>query len=120
MEKKIKDSNILIAKFMGMKSHDQDSSVLLKMTKQGNEVVLLRELQYHSSWSWLMPVVEKINSILYRTDLFKFTMTIDPNTCSVYDNEFDIEVVDLSNAGTFIELVYLAVVESIILFNENK
>ncbi len=39
----LKEDNVLIAKFMGG--------------------VLSSELKYHSSWDWLMPVVEKIEGL---------------------------------------------------------
>tara|TARA_R110000787_G_scaffold36651_5_gene93402 strand:+ start:3404 stop:3679 length:276 start_codon:yes stop_codon:yes gene_type:complete len=53
--------NKLIAEFMGMNYGDpNDNSVMIQMTPQGNEVVPINSMEYHSSWDWLMPVVEKI------------------------------------------------------------
>ena len=56
--------NKLIAEFMGMTYGDpNDDSVMIQMTSQGNEVVPIESMKYHTSWDWLMPVVEKIESL---------------------------------------------------------
>ena len=52
-------SNKLIAEFMGMTHHHNDKSMMVKETPQGNEVIPIDSLQYHSSWDWLMPVISK-------------------------------------------------------------
>ena len=45
---------------MGMKPHHQDSGCLIRVDDNGsNEVVPIEELAYHTSWDWLMPVVQK-------------------------------------------------------------
>ena len=49
--------NKIIAEFMGMKYDLNDSSVMIQMTPQGNEVVPIEAMKYHTSWNWLMPVV---------------------------------------------------------------
>ena len=55
------ENNRLIAKFMGMTYGDlNDDSVMIQMTPKGNEVVPIELMEYHTSWDWLMPVVEKI------------------------------------------------------------
>ncbi|MDA9302834.1 hypothetical protein N9Q25_00410 [bacterium] len=54
-------SNKVIAEFMGMTYGDpNDDSVMIQMTSQGNEVVPIESMKYHSSWDWLMPVVGKL------------------------------------------------------------
>ena len=58
-------SNKLIAEFMGMTYGDpNDDSVMIKMTSQGNKVVPIESMKYHSSWDWLMPVCRKIDEKL--------------------------------------------------------
>ncbi len=37
----------------------------------------VNELKYHSSWGWLMPVVEKIGSLSYNDSNNKFQPTVD-------------------------------------------
>ena len=52
--------NKLIAEFMGMTYGDtNDNSVMIQMTPQGNEVVPIESMKYHTEWNWLMPVVQK-------------------------------------------------------------
>tara|TARA_R100000781_G_C4035526_1_gene112097 strand:+ start:353 stop:664 length:312 start_codon:yes stop_codon:yes gene_type:complete len=59
------ENNTLILEFMGNPTifnpiHD---ATLYQVKEQGNMVYHLDELQYHNSWDWLMPVVDKIKSI---------------------------------------------------------
>jgi len=58
------ENNQLIAEFMGMTYGDpNDDSVMIQMTPKGNEVVPIELMEYHTSWDWLMSVVEKINDL---------------------------------------------------------
>ena len=51
------NNNKLIAEFMGMTYGDpNDNSVMI----QGSEVIPIESMEYHKSWYWLMPVVDKI------------------------------------------------------------
>jgi len=55
----IKD-NKMIAEFMGMTYGDpNDNSVMT----QGSEVIPIESMEFHSSWDWLMLVVDKIESM---------------------------------------------------------
>ena len=60
------ESNKLIAEFMGVHEimHDGYSEYELP----SNEIV--QNLQYHKSWDWLMPVVEKIYQLDSNADFF--------------------------------------------------
>ena len=51
------DANRLIAEFMGMEFGDDGT---MCYDDGSNEVVPIEELAYHTSWDWLMPVVQKI------------------------------------------------------------
>ena len=79
--------NKLIAEFMGMTYSDpNDNSVMIQMTPQGNEVVPIESMQYHTSWDWIIPVVREvltivnINLVNYCVDELKFC---------VLDNDID-------------------------------
>lgn len=82
---------------MGMTYGDtNDGSVMTQMTSQGNEVVPIESMEYHKSWDWLMPVVEKC---------FNGTaVQVEDNK----DNFFDIK-----NSLPNMEATYKAVVEFI-------
>ena len=68
-DKKIALINAEIAKFMGAETLDESSGLLnpslcllmMHPLKNANKVYVSKtELKYHSSWDWLMPVVNKI------------------------------------------------------------
>lgn len=57
----MKNNNKLIAEFMGNPTifntiHD---ATLYQVKEQGNMTYHVDELQYHTSWDWLMPVLLK-------------------------------------------------------------
>ena len=56
-EQEILDGNKLIAEFMGAK---YNSKLDLVNLGANHKLVGINELQYHSSWDWIMPVVDKI------------------------------------------------------------
>jgi len=60
--------NKLIAEFMGMTCHHNDKSVLIFSTENGNDIVSIDDLKYHTDWNWLMQVVEKILNISLELD----------------------------------------------------
>ena len=61
----IKD-NKMIAEFMGMTYGDpNDNSVMT----QGSEVIPIESMEFHSSWDWLMPIVDIIRESGYRIEL---------------------------------------------------
>ena len=53
----MENSNKLIAEFMGLKEHE--GSYYLPLYNSGDWVPDV-ELEYHTSWDWLMPVVQNI------------------------------------------------------------
>jgi aspartokinase-like uncharacterized kinase len=93
----MKTDNELIAEFMGL--------------------VFVKEIDgiYHKSWDWLMPVVERIQSIGYHTSMYhdcdKLTYTYRNEMRIVNSDESKIRYRELSNGETMIQCVYTAVVE---------
>lgn len=82
MESKLNNmkNNKLIAEFMGMTYGDPNNdSVMIQTTPQGNEVVPIESMEYHTSWDWLMPIIDKIESLGYE-------FTIVENRCKVSNN----------------------------------
>jgi hypothetical protein len=60
------DANRLIAEFMGWKSRTNEETNTQQFFLAQPDHWYLKdesELQYHTSWDWLMPVVEKINDL---------------------------------------------------------
>lgn len=67
MEKEIIECNKLIAEFMGFTPPKSGSNLLtpekvLVAPDKKKSYISLNELKYHSSWDWLMPVIEKIEN----------------------------------------------------------
>jgi hypothetical protein len=60
----INEGNKLIAEFMGGKWYVDTPTILEKhiVSPSGYAVKCVDKLKYHTSWDWLMPVVEKIES----------------------------------------------------------
>jgi hypothetical protein len=57
-QKEVINGNKLIAEFDGWKYSKSGKTV--RKTANPNSPYRLKDIQYHSSWAWLMPVVEKI------------------------------------------------------------
>ena len=58
----MKKTNKLIAEFMGIESF-KDSLASLHQGKISVDVDLYEQAQYHTSWDWLMPVLEKVEQV---------------------------------------------------------
>ena len=115
-QEEIIEGNKLIAKFMG---HSQDDHLYGMVIDDKYYTYTL--MKYHSSWDWLMPVVEKINNIgskssvvlmgslgQYRVQLFHSGRIRgqSPQGIGVSDS--------------FIEATWFAVVAFITWYNQNK
>jgi hypothetical protein len=113
------ENNQLIAEFMNLDMYPpHDDYPLLydySPVDQDPQWYAIEELQYHTSWDWLMPVVEKIESIGYEVITSESRCKIKHNT----DHSIQ-EVVSIDILGTKIEATHQAVVEFIKWYNENK
>lgn len=58
--------NIMLDKFMG-----NDVVNDLQMSRPNGGAIFFSDLQYHTSWDWLMPVLKKINLIGINEDEWK-------------------------------------------------
>lgn len=96
------ENNKLIAEFMSVDLHEY--------VMNGGKT-----LEYHSSWDWLMPVVEKIESN-------GFDVRIRKDDCVIYycSDKSDDVVLYLESKSGKMESAYLAVVEFIKWYNKNK
>ena len=77
------------------------------------------ELQFHESWDWLMPVVDKINGFTDDEGEFLYEVEINPSRCVISSNEPAINarglstIVDQPNGEDMKQVVYIAVVQFI-------
>ena len=102
----MKENNKLIAEFMGMTTSDNDESMMIFKTLQGNDIMYIDKLKYHESWDWLMPVVNKIRSM-------DSTYEVEEVGKYDWDNEISHYEFDL-------DLTYESVVEFINQLNNNN
>ncbi len=83
------ESNQMIKEFMGKEIRGKFGRILS-----------VHEYQYHYSWDWIMPVVEKINMDFNNVKIFNLGCQITTE-------------IDVRNKESLIECVWLAVVEFI-------
>jgi hypothetical protein len=100
------ESNKMIAEFMGL------WVIQLPETRFSEDQVWAEDLKYHTSWYWLMPVVDKIRGMGYRVDI---SIGVD---CSVHIRKIGQttgpNIVAYSES---LQAVYTAVVQFITWFN---
>lgn len=115
------ENNKLIAEFMG-RCGKRDTTL---WTFKGIDYILLEgdiwyrlsEAKFNSSWDWLMRVVEKIESLLYYTEINKKIAGYHYVHITNSDG-FGVHV--FGSNLTKIGAVYTAVVKFITWYNENK
>lgn len=74
-EQEILEGNILIAEFMGWEVQ-KDIKNLWYSNNGSESISRPSSMEFHSSWSWLMPVVEKIESLGYKFQICRKRVTI--------------------------------------------
>ena len=111
------EGNKLIAEFMGAIPLEE-SSPLLKLEFGFHHMVMLPEnMKFHSTWDWLMPVVEKIEStekVLY--------CEITNNNCRIAQ-PYPLKTIEIYNRDgnkSKIEVVWEACVQFIKWHNEKE
>ena len=100
-EQQIIEGNKLIAEFMGGERHwlngmkepftddtiwgYYDVGVNIISTYSGRPIALVNDLKYHTSWDWLMPVVEKIESLGYEVLIGKNLYRENSHHCMIHN-----------------------------------
>ena len=102
-------NNKLIAEFMGGQKVLPDRDVY-NMPTHNNLCYGLDEMKYHTSWDWLMPVVEKIEDMGSEIVITNAECTISA------PNGYYEETIDKKRFGA----THTAVVEFINYYNQNK
>ena len=109
------ENNKIIAEFLSVKIHPCETIEnfkFLPIEERGlYNGYFIDELKYHEDWNWLMEVVEKIESLVYRIEIVK-------HICRIYLSNK--ETIIISENTPKIEAVYIACVEFIKWYNENK
>lgn len=108
------ENNKLIAEFMGLSikegvSYYTDENDMFPMNVEVKGV----HLPYDTDWNWLMPVVEKIESLGYEFFIVEDRIKIAHNT----DHSID-TIINFTLGGSKREATYKAVVEFINQYNK--
>lgn len=123
-QEEIIKGNILISEFMG--PHYESTfrgkgRMRLYVGKRPNERANheAHELEFHESWDWLMPVVEKIESLTSHGD-FKYIVSIQGGYCCVSEDG-DGEMIHTQDwESPKIQVVWETVVKFITWHNSNS
>lgn len=135
MKEQISKGNKLIALFMGAeimgsKTSPQGiveiQSIAFKEDGSFKESIrdFERQLKYHSSWNWLMPVIEKISEYKYENSELNIDRAY-PRTFGMSSNKdsslklFRFNRMPLHQSETLIEASWKAVIEFIEYYNES-
>ena len=112
------ENNKLIAEFMGLKDGDKYLSPSLEETESIGLGMYVDsdEMRYHTSWDWLMPVVDKIESLSMVS--FEKNRQEEGDYQCLFTKGNDIFICHY--ADTSVEATYQAVVEFINEYNKNK
>ena len=106
----IKENTELIAEFMGIVyNKDED-----RYYNNGYKIQSTL-LNFYRSWDWLMPVVEKIESLGYEFFIVEDRVKVSHNT----DHSIE-TIIDLTFGGSKRDATYQGVVEFINQYNKNQ
>lgn len=122
-DKQIQEGNKLIVVFMGYEIIDRNGydAVVMKpeLTITSGNIGLYSEYlnqwaKYHSSWDWLMPVVEKIPTLNPDKGKLWFEYKIIRAHCLIWSNRGDEWK---NNGGTTISATFKTVIDFITWYN---
>ena len=106
----------LIAEFMGA-SHKVDNGIEYICLSEWQNTHTLR---FHTSWDWLMPVVEKIESVTTKKYPDGFIVRIEGRDVIILTLRGELMVCDYDYDGSKLERVYWMCLRFIQWYNENK
>lgn len=110
----ILEGNRLIAGFNGMYCLNEYAR------HKGGTVMFYQDMRYHSSWEWIMPVVEKIESIKDPNECERFYVSIVGERCIIRDSLKSLDIVCDNECITKIGAVFKSVVEFIKWYNQQS
>ena len=124
----MEENNRIIAEFMGYTLNENNEYPIEYITVQGHwDTCPIQDLNYHKSWDWLIPVVEKIESI---RDSYhgRFGVYINSNSCTIQSTNFRPDK-PISNPPHYydnfvlnnkIESTYYSIINFINFYNKRK
>lgn len=129
----ILNGNKLIAEFMGYTwSKEGDGKTYLKKFIEQKDIYSTKpdQLQYNSSWNWLMPVVEKIEHLYEQQKVYPIfeISVIRCRLALLHPLKYKVWTVGIAPVNTFddivasskIEALWMVIIEFIKYYNENE
>ena len=110
----ILENNKLFAEFLGLVKNTATNKYWTKKSKEGFGCGECLEIKFHSDWNYLIQVVEKIESLGFKSRIQKKDTF---NECLFYNKNNNIGYI---SECTKIESVYKACLEFIKWYNEQK
>ncbi len=107
------ENNKLIAEFMELEATSSANNSMYHY--QGKFIG--RDLKYHKSRDWLMPVVDRIEGIIDEHGCAKYNVRIEQSWVDIIDNHTSDEIVKVDGDNRR-EATYKAVVEFIKQYNK--
>jgi len=120
---KITEGNKLIAEFMGYEKtiySDVFRGELYALDVSKGEIYAISQMQYHASWDWIMPVVEKIEQKGCIVEI-SYSLVSMCRICVIgKKHEMTFNIINDNNGGLEpIIAIYKSVVEFIKWYNQN-
>jgi len=109
----------IIGSLTGWLSGTNDYAYKRSKTGEIDVAYPIPTLKYHSSWDWLMPVVEKIEKTK-NSDGYKYQVDIQNNHCLIESSNYSSSLDKRIYGEIKIKAVWLAVVEFIHWYNKQK
>ena len=103
--------NKLIAEFMGIPNYKQGRYLMFEYADNNHRTE--QDLAYHTSWDWLMPVVEKIRGLEEGMLVERIDIMPNDGVAIHYSHPPKMIVVDTSKGVDTLDATYQAVVEFI-------
>lgn len=109
------EKNRMIADFQGMQL-GEDGTMYYDDAENLHPPTPVNELKFHTSWGWLMPVVEKIESITGGMLIGRMFCEIEYQDPIIREKHFKIRIA----SGVKMNAIHEAIVQFIEWYNENK
>jgi hypothetical protein len=111
------EGNKMIAEFLGKdyREADGERGYLFPVNGNFNRRLMPSEMQYHSSFDWLMPAVDKIKSLGFTVEIY-----INPSAGTDIHISKDDDHLNIAAYSTTLEAIYTAVVQFIQWYNQSK
>lgn len=116
------ENNKLIAEFMGYNAYEYRGHTMFIFDEDNHRTEL--DLHYHTSWDWLMPVVEKIEEIALEEvkgvyKIHRFCANFNFTQAEITDMSTGM-IVGYGDDGRKLDSTYIAVVEFIKWYNQKQ